>query len=52
MPLTPWIFVVVGLALWLLCWFVGGTVGMHLVAVVLMFGGAGLRYVKPGAWKQ
>jgi hypothetical protein len=44
---APWVLIVGGLLMWLQLYATGGTYFEHVVAVVAMFGGAGLRYVKP-----
>jgi hypothetical protein len=45
---VPWVLIIGGLLMWLQLWRTGGSYFEHGVAVVAMFGGAGLRYLKPG----
>jgi hypothetical protein len=44
---APWVLIVGGLLMWLQLYATGGTYFEHGVAAIAMFGGAGLRYVKP-----
>jgi hypothetical protein len=44
---APWVLIVGGLLMWLSLWRAGGSYFEHGVAVVAMFGGAGLRCLKP-----
>jgi hypothetical protein len=46
---APWVLIVGGVLMLLSLWAFGGSLFEHVVACIAMFGGAGLRYMKPRA---